>query len=246
MGTYLALLEGPGVDADVVFDYINEGKVVQFVNSLFKDMHDQWCRIPSDLKPLKFELYTSHGLRHQAVEDMTDNANISFAAAAARAGILLDSFNNLFRYISGSKGKDMKCARSLAGWPDVNQGGKCPSIDSIPTEDRLLFRGFIAKLFEFAPDCVRQNAGGECLGLILLKSFEDIFEHRKLNGMDGGKPELINAMVNALEFARNDDFFPEKKLLYWSSCVQREFRRMNAWSVDSTKFNEGETVTAFA
>ena len=58
MGTYLALLEGPVVDSDGVFDYIHESKAVHFVNSLLKDMHDQWCIIPAEEKPRKFEVYT--------------------------------------------------------------------------------------------------------------------------------------------------------------------------------------------
>jgi hypothetical protein len=132
-----------------------------------------------ECKQIRNRIIFLYGLRHQAVEDMTDNENISFAAAASRAGLLLESFNNLFRYINGSKEKDMRCARSLAGWPDVTRGGKCPGIDCMSFEDQRLFKCFVTHLFRNAPTSIKKDGADECIGIILVKSFEEIYKNSK-------------------------------------------------------------------
>jgi len=146
-------MTGPIDEVNVIFNWINANKVAQNVNVLFKDFYKHWCSIPVNLRPSK-----------------------------SRAGLMLQSFNNLFNYISGSKKKDLSCARSLAGWRDANFGGKCPTLECLDVVDLVLFHTFTSYLFQ---NCVtifpHKSEMSTCLSLILVMSFNDIYDDVKYN-----------------------------------------------------------------
>jgi hypothetical protein len=238
------LTTGPVDEVNVIFHWINANKVAQNVNVLFKDFYKHWCSIPVGVRPTKFKAYTSHGMRHQAIEDMTDDDKVSFGAAATRAGLMLQSFNNLFNYISGSKKKDLSCARSLAGWRDANFGGKCPSSQCFDVEDMLLFNTFTSYLFQ---NCVtifpHRSEMSTCLSLILLMSFNDIYDDDKYNCLDGTKHVLLLTMLAALE-AVSPNLDSLSKLRMWSTLVKADFRRQNGWFIKSSQLEKGDVIEA--
>ena len=237
-------MTGPIDEVNVIFNWINANKVAQNVNVLFKDFYKHWCSIPVNLRPSKFKAYTSHGMRHQAIEDMTDDDKVSFGAAATRAGLMLQSFNNLFNYISGSKKKDLSCARSLAGWRDANFGGKCPTLECLDVVDLVLFHTFTSYLFQ---NCVtifpHKSEMSTCLSLILVMSFNDIYDDVKYNCLDGSKHVLLLTLLRALE-AISPGVDSLSKLRMWSTLVKGDFRRQNGWFIKSSQLQEGDVVEA--
>ena len=69
----MCMLMSKPSDSASIFEYVPENRVVNYVNSLLSDMFDVWKQLPSQNRLEVFGLFTSHGIRHQAIEDLTDN-----------------------------------------------------------------------------------------------------------------------------------------------------------------------------
>jgi hypothetical protein len=59
-------------DAGFLFDYISAGEVSGHVNALFKKLFDVWNEREQGRRLKKFKAFTTHGIRNQAIEDLTD------------------------------------------------------------------------------------------------------------------------------------------------------------------------------
>ena len=117
----------PYHSSDRLFTSVTNGQEAKHVNSLFKILFEYWLQMDTGTRP-NFRAFTSHALRHGAIDDVSNDPQIPFATAAQRTGLMLQSFSNVFKYLSGGFKNDAKCARRYSDWYDVNCGGICPGI----------------------------------------------------------------------------------------------------------------------
>jgi len=103
---------------------------MQYILHLFQGyffLFSNRLQMDTNTRP-NFRAFTSHALRHGAIDDVSNDPQIPFATAAQRTGLMLQSFSNIFKYLSGGFKNDAKCARRYIDWYDVNCGGICPGI----------------------------------------------------------------------------------------------------------------------
>jgi hypothetical protein len=109
---------------DFLFTTFSTDTVVNHTNALFKEIYAFWEGLEGTKHP--FQRYTTHALRHGALDDVSSSASISFCTMGLRSGLSLSSFSNIFRYLNGGFKNDSQCGRLFSDWYDVNCGGICP------------------------------------------------------------------------------------------------------------------------
>ncbi len=95
----------------------------KYTNGVLSEIVKYWKDLPPDLLCPDFKRFTSHSIRHGAVEDLTESKEISFATACLRTGLSLSQVSNMFKYMDGGWKHDSKCAKLFSGWIDLNAGG---------------------------------------------------------------------------------------------------------------------------
>ena len=89
------MLPHPALDHDRIFNWIPDKGESSYVNHLFKGFFHHWETLDENGRLRSFKLFTSHGIRYGAIDELADNPNISFAAAAARALVASSKLNKI-------------------------------------------------------------------------------------------------------------------------------------------------------
>ena len=125
--TMIMMRNSPFENDKRLFSHIIQGQESKHLNTIFDTLFDYWLTLDVETKQsVPFQHYTSRAIRHDAIYTISNDSNIAFATAAQRTGLMLASFNNIFKYLNGGFKNDSQCSRSYSDWSDVNAGGIIP------------------------------------------------------------------------------------------------------------------------
>jgi len=229
LGSFLALLSSPVQDAGLPFEYISAGEVSGHVNTLFKKLFAIWSEREQGRRVKKFKQFTTHGIRNQAIEDLTDVSAVPVIATACRSGHLKQAAHSCraLGYVHGSDVKDITTARVLTNW-DARRGGRCPTVACIPSDDREMFDKFVYDLFQYAPPCMKLDTDlMHSLALVLIMHFDDPWKYEDVKDCH----ILIIVLDKALSRV-SLGVCGSEKLHSWKELALREFRMRNSGIVD--------------
>jgi hypothetical protein len=144
-------------------------------------------------------------------------------------GWTLDGVQTIFNYIVGSPTSDAYVGRIQSAWPNPNEGGVCPDIESFPPNERVLFQLWSLNLLGATP--ITDVTAVHCIACVLLLHYRATLQYMHNHRLNVRMQECIQQCGEQTQ-----------KLLEWCDLVKAHFDRENGLFLPLDQLEEDAVI----
>ena len=209
-----------GCVTDKIFYLLPTKEPSAYVNNLLRQLEDVYLeelegasRPHPDDDGLKAGT-SSHSFRRGGATAANEHHHINTNEIVQRGGWTLDGLNTVFSYLEVSDKLDHKMGRVLSDWENAFEGGKCPSLLSIPEGEREEFKTFSFKVIK----TMKISESERCVLVCMLLHYHDEVKEAYPDH------DIVLHVVKCIGSTQR----MKDKVNRWVGYIHESFRAMNA------------------